>query len=184
MTATASKPAEPLGQSAADQHSPGRPRQLDAMRFSTTLGQIVAVLARMQNHRHTFLADLDWLVLPAIASRQFAIDTAPFGGSVINGPAAVVLWARVSPEVDQRLTANPGYRVRLRPEEWVSGSIPWLVEAVGEPRAVQALVKALVERRFAATGVKTYSAGAGGKPVVGVLRAEASTPAEVEKRAK
>jgi hemolysin-activating ACP:hemolysin acyltransferase len=146
-------------------------RQLGALKFTSTLGQVVAVLMRSPQHRHTFLADLEWLVLPAIATNQVAVLDAPAGANAASGPAAVVLFAMVSAEVDQRLTATPGFRVRLKPEEWKSGQIPWLVEAVGEPQAVNTLLKMVLDQRFKNTGIKTYSRGTDGKPVVGALRA-------------
>jgi hemolysin-activating ACP:hemolysin acyltransferase len=146
-------------------------RQINALKFSATLGQIVALLMRVPHHRCNFLADLEWLVLPAIATNQIAIQEAPDAANILDGPAAAVLFASVSAEVDQRLTANPSLRVRLKPEEWASGSIPWLVDAVGDPRAANALVVRLLQQRFKATGLKTYGRGPDGKPSISLLRA-------------
>jgi hemolysin-activating ACP:hemolysin acyltransferase len=163
--------ATPLGQ------TPDSLRQLGALKFSSTLGQVVSILMRSVQHRHSFLADLEWLVLPAIASNQVAVLDAPNNANIMSGPAAAILFARVSPEVDQRLSNSPAFRVRLKPEEWTSGNIPWLVEAVGEPAAVNALVKMLLDQRFKTTGLKTYSRGPDNKPIVGHLRAGDAAPA-------
>jgi len=162
---------------AAASAAPGTLRQVGALKFSSTLGQMVSLLMRTPHHRHTFLADLEWLVLPAIATNQLVVYNAPDTANILSGPAAAVLFATVSPEVDRRLSANPASRVRLKPEEWASGRIPWLVEAVGEPQAANAIVTRLLEQRFKATGLKTYSRGADGKPVVGVLRSSSDKPA-------
>jgi len=155
----------------ANSPPPGSLRELGALQFSATLGQIVVQLMRMPHHRHTFLADLEWLVLPAIATNQFAIHAAPGTANNLNGPAAAVLFASVSAEVDQRLTANPAPRVRLKPEEWASGPIPWLVDVAGDPRTANAIVMGLLEQRFKATGLKTYARGPDGKSGISVLRA-------------
>jgi hemolysin-activating ACP:hemolysin acyltransferase len=174
---TSAKAASGKGPSTKDAAAKGTPatsipkalRQLNALKFSATLGQIVALLMRVPHHRYIFLADLEWLVLPAIATNQIAIQEAPDTSNILNGPPAAVLFASVSAEVDQRLTANPSLRARLKPEEWASGSIPWLVDAVGDPRAANALVVRLLER-FKATGLKTCGRGPDGKPSISVLR--------------
>jgi hemolysin-activating ACP:hemolysin acyltransferase len=163
--------AAPLGQ------NPDSLRQLGALKFSSTLGQVVSVLMRSVQHRHSFLADLEWLVLPALASNQVAVLDAPNNANIMSGPAAAILFARVSPEVDKRLSTSPAFRVRLKPEEWTSGNIPWLVEAVGEQHAVSTLIKILLDQRFKATGLKTYSRGPDGKPIVGHMRASDAPPA-------
>jgi cytolysin-activating lysine-acyltransferase len=176
---TAAKATSAKGASAKDAPDKSAPatsavkalRQINALKFSATLGQIVALLMRVPHHRYNFLADLEWLVLPAIATNQIAIQEAPDTANILDGPAAAVLFASVSAEVDQRLTANPSLRVRLKPEEWTSGSIPWLVDAVGDPRAANALVVRLLQQRFKATGLKTCGRGPDGKPSISLLRA-------------
>ncbi len=159
-------------------------KQLAAMRLAASLGQIVGLMMRAPQHRQAFLGDLDWLVVPAIVSSQFAVHEAHDPRSGVKLPVAAVMWARVSEDVDARLSANIGVRPRLKPEEWTSGSIPWLIDVVGDQNTVGPLVKALVEQRFKATGLKTYARGADGKPTVTVLQAKTeptklTTPAQV-----
>jgi hemolysin-activating ACP:hemolysin acyltransferase len=157
--------------------SPDNLRQMGALKFSATFGQLVSILMRSAQHRHSFLADLEWLVLPAIATRQFAIVDPPNAGNIMRGPVAAILFATVSAEVDRRLTNTPSSRVRLKPEEWTSGDIPWLIEAVGEPAALSVLTQKLLEQRFKSTGLKTYSRGRDGRPTVGHLRPGAAPAA-------
>ena len=160
-------------------------RQLTAARHAIALGQIAGIMMRSSQHRFAFLTDLEWLVLPALTSNQFVIHETLDKASGHNMPAAFVLWAMVSHEVDARLCTNPSFRARLKPEEWTSGSIPWLMDVAGNPRLTELLVKSLVEQRFKATGIKTYSRGQDGKPIAGVLRAtgiaEAAEPSEATK---
>ena len=63
-------------------------------------------------------------------------------------PASLVLWALVSPEVDKRLSEAADSEPQLRPDEWKSGDIPWLVYAAGETRFVRPVVKQLMETTF------------------------------------
>ncbi len=146
-------------------------RQLTAARRAIALGQIAEIMMRSPQHRYAFLADLEWLVHPALTSNQFVIHETLDKASGHKMPAAFALWAMVSNEVDARLSSNPSFRPRLKPEEWTSGSIPWLMDVAGHPHLTELLVKTLVEQRFKATGIKTYSRGKDGKPIAGVLRA-------------
>ena len=155
-------------------------KQLAAMRLAASLGQIVGLMMRTPQHRQEFLGDLDWLVVPALVSNQFVVHEALDPRSGIKLPVAAVLWARVSEEVDARLTASIRNRPKLKPDEWTSGSIPWLIEVVGDQKTVRTLVKALVEKRFKETGLKTYARGADGKPTVTVLQAKTDA-AELKK---
>jgi hemolysin-activating ACP:hemolysin acyltransferase len=133
-----------------------------------SFGEIVTLMTRSPRHRHAFLAELDWLVAPAIATRQYSVAHAQTGQAGIAAPVAAILWACVSPEIDARLVAA-GERPRLRPSEWRSGEIPWLIDAIGDPRATAVLLKRLTETRFAEAGVKTV-VQKDGKHVVEVAR--------------
>ena len=44
----------------------------------------------------------------------------------------MALWANLSPEVDARLTQNLAAPIKLRPDEWRSGPILWLVDIIGD----------------------------------------------------
>ncbi|WP_346891459.1 toxin-activating lysine-acyltransferase [uncultured Roseibium sp.] len=55
------------------------------------------------------------------------------GVAGLTVPLALVLWAKVSEEVDRKLEAQKkaGAPLRLAPVDWTSGDIPWLVLSVG-----------------------------------------------------
>ena len=107
----------------------------------------VALFLRSPAHRHYTLADLEWCLLPALGLNQFMVAEAklPDGQAM---PVALVLWARVSEEVDARLSAAPRYPIRLHPNEWRSGEVIWIVDAVGEPKAVQQCIDGLAKTAF------------------------------------
>jgi len=107
--------------------------------ISAAFGDIVALLSRSPVHRHISIADLEWLVIPAILNNQFAVAEAklPDGNAV---GVAFVTWARVSPEVDTRLMQHPHYPIRLHPSEWTGGDRLWIIDALGALNAVQYLI--------------------------------------------
>lgn len=88
---------------------------------SQMLGEITWLLTQSPVHKQLFVGDLEWFCMPPIIHRTFRMFYGP------EAPAAVVMFARVSEETDARLQAG-GYK--LRPDEWIGGSIPWLIEMV------------------------------------------------------
>ena len=148
-------------------------RQAAAMHNSLALTQIIGVLLRSQHYRQYRLADLEWLVIPPVLAGQYRIgETRTKDGATM--PVAVVLWAKVSPEVDARLAQSDDARNRLKPDEWTSGDIVWLVHAAGEPRFVRHLLKQLSETAFKDIEVKVRARGEDGKPTVQRLPAQAA----------
>jgi hemolysin-activating ACP:hemolysin acyltransferase len=139
-------------------------RQIDL-----ALGQIVSVLMQSPQHKHYSLADLEWLVMPAVASGQFRIVQAQQSAGTAAAPVGVALWANVSADADKRLSdlATPA---RLRPNEWRSGDIPWLMELVCDARVQQALLKDIGETAFKGRAIKMRVRGADGKTQIGTLR--------------
>lgn len=94
----------------------------DAQRtVSHMLGEITWLLSQSKTHKHLFIADLEWLVMPAVLLEQFRIFYGP------KSPAAVAIWAKVSPETDKRLRDGEH---KLRADEWKGGDITWLIELV------------------------------------------------------
>jgi len=111
---------------------------------------------RSPHYREYRIADLEWLLLPPITNGQYRIGETKLdekhGGATL--PVSLVLWALVSPDVDQRLTTATGTAPRLAPEEWKSGDIPWLVHAAGETRFVRPVINQLITTTFKGQTVK------------------------------
>ena len=122
--------------------------RLAALQASASFGQVVSVLMRSSQHKHLALADLEWLVVPPLTAGQFAVANMQSKEGGPSVPAAVVLWARVSPEVDQKLSTDLSAPIRLQPDEWKSGDILWLIEAVGDGRLLANFLKNLQEKAF------------------------------------
>lgn len=149
-----------------------RRRQM-SRQISATFGEIVSLLMRQGSTKHQTLADLEWLVLPALAANQFSVAEAQSKAQGFMTPIALVLWARVSPEVDQRLGGDLDRPIRLTPAEWTSGDRLWLVEAIGEPRTLQNILQRLAKTRWQGQLVKFRSRDKTGRVVVHQLT---STP--------
>ncbi|WP_417453884.1 toxin-activating lysine-acyltransferase [Kiloniella sp.] len=101
---------------------------------SQVFGEIVAVMMRSPYYRHCSLFDLEWLVIPAIFSKQYQMirgKKKELDGETV--PIGVALWAHVSDDVDNKLSAQKeaGFPVfRLAPQDWASGDIPWLLAVI------------------------------------------------------
>jgi hemolysin-activating ACP:hemolysin acyltransferase len=175
----ASTSAQPNGVDASAAPARAKPavraRDVRQARFAQAFAQVVAVLMRDPNFRKLKIADLEWLVLPAIMSGQYELAHArlPQGDEKAQEhaplvPAAVALWATVSPAIDKRLSEETEKRMLLRANEWASGNIPWLIAAGGERRAVPQFLRQLSESRFKGQQVK-LRAISNGKVVVRTL---------------
>jgi hemolysin-activating ACP:hemolysin acyltransferase len=62
------------------------------------------------------------------------------------------------PYAANRLSAAPRYPIRLHPNEWQSGEAIWIVDAVGESKAVQQCIEALAKTAFQGNEFKMLSA--------------------------
>jgi hemolysin-activating ACP:hemolysin acyltransferase len=148
-----------------------RRRAAAAVRHSLAFAQIVSILMHSPRYRHYTLGDLEWLVLPPLLSGQCSVAEAKSKENGASVPVAVALWASVSPEVDQRLTENLNTPIRLRPDEWRSGDIVWLIDAVGDRRVVPGLLKQLADNTLKGREIKVRGRGEGGKVEVKNLQA-------------
>ncbi len=107
----------------------GEPAQ--ASQSINPLAAALSLLLASPPHRHLFLADLEWRLLPAIAAGQFRLITKE------GRPLAFVTWAFLSDEIRDRLKtamSQPGGASsgagRLKPEEWRSGKHHVIVDFV------------------------------------------------------
>ena len=86
-----------------------------------------------------------------------------------RAPVSAVTWAHVSAEVDQRLSDPTLPSLRLKPDEWRSGDILWLIDAVGDGNAIPHLLQRLYEGPFAAREIKMRRAAPNGSVAIGKL---------------
>lgn len=142
---------------AAKAADPERKRRIAlARKKSAAFGQVVAVMSRSERHRNLPIGEVRWLVAPPVRSGQFMLagKRAQKNGMVI--PAAALMWASVSDEIDKQLTAA-SKPVRLAPKAWTSGDNLWLIEAVGDPALVPKMIERLGTKEWKGRTVKVRS---------------------------
>ncbi len=132
------------------------------------------------SYKHYALAELEWLVVPAVVANQFSLAGARTEVAGLTVPVAVALWAKVSRETDARLSANPQIPLRLTPEEWTGGDILWLIDAGGPQQAVGPMIDRLRTTVFAGQPVKTRMMGKDAKPWIVTLEAKQQADAPEE----
>ena len=128
MTSATALPAE--GPEITRQHVGAAVSKL----ISASVGDLVVVMSKSPTYKFNTLADIEWLVLPAVLSGQYYVAELAHTEHGIRAPVAAVTWAAVSGEVSARLQANAGQRPRLKPEEWKSGENNWIIDTVGDPQ--------------------------------------------------
>jgi cytolysin-activating lysine-acyltransferase len=148
--------------------SPGK-RQQRSARATLVFGQVISLLMRSPEYKHFSLTDLEWLVVPPIRLGQCGVAEAKMQEDGLAVPVAAALWASVSAEVDRRLSSELEKPMRLRPDEWRSGDILWLISAVGEARMVPQFLKQLERTAFKGRDVKLRTRGRDGKTMVELL---------------
>jgi hemolysin-activating ACP:hemolysin acyltransferase len=146
-------------------------RAMLAKQVAAGLGEIVSLLVRSPTEKHHSLADLEWMVLPAVTTGQFAVADAQSKQTGVVMPVAAVLWAFVSEDIDRQLSANLNEPFRLKPPDWRSGKIPWIVMAIGDPKVVGTLLQNVSRSVFKDQPAKMRAKGPKGDIVVGRLEA-------------
>lgn len=148
-----------------------RKRAAFSKQLIAAFGEIVSVVMRSEGWRQRPIADLEALILPPLISGQFTVAEAMSKSHGAVAPVAVVLWARVSTEVDRRLSAALDAPICLSPPEWTSGDQIWIIEAIGEPAILRPMLQRLAQKEWTGKAVKLRAKGQDGKLHVGVLGA-------------
>jgi cytolysin-activating lysine-acyltransferase len=146
--------------------------------FAASIGDIVVVLSRSSAYKHYYLADIEWMVLPPVSAGQFYVVEAADKERGFRTPVAVVTWAYVSEEMDRGLQEQLGHHLRLRPDQWKSGEIGWLVDAVGTPAGVRAALQWLAAGPFKQRALNVIVRDAHGTASITTLAALMAVRAE------
>lgn len=109
--------------------------------LSSVLGEVVFLMMSPPSHKHLFITDLEWLVMPPLTLRQFRLWRQG------NRPIAFASWAFLSDEVGERVMG--GVR-RLKPADWKSGDNAWLMDVIApNPEFAKQMVDELKKTVFA-----------------------------------
>lgn len=144
-------------------------RRSHSLELAANLGYIVSIMLHLEPYRAMPLAGIEKLVLPSIASRQFRISEGLIPGVGTVAPIAAVMWASVSADVDKRISSAIERPIELKPADWRSGDIVWIVEAIGDHSAVTDLLQQLKETDLKDRTVRMRIRGEDGKFRVGRL---------------
>jgi cytolysin-activating lysine-acyltransferase len=167
VTAPPAPPAAETPAPAVLDAEEAKKRAAASKRMSASFGDIVLLMSRAPGEQHYALRDLDWLVMPAVGYGQFALAEAQSKETGAVVPVGAILWALVSPEIDQRFTSQEQGPIRLAPAEWRSGDIPWIIHTVGEPKILGGLMEQLTKTVFKERAPKMRVRGTDGKAKVG-----------------
>ena len=111
------------------------PAEIDRKAAAARFGEIVMLMMTAQRYWHMSIHELEWLVLQPLMRNQIAVATgsAKMEGEEQSGTVGAAIWARVSPEVDTKIKQQieqKVFPVRLKPEDWTSGDIVWLLDII------------------------------------------------------
>ncbi|WNM62094.1 toxin-activating lysine-acyltransferase [Candidatus Nitrospira neomarina] len=127
---------------------------------TATFGEIVALLCFSPVFKHLSLADLEWLVIPALATNQVTVVRGKVKDqNELMVPIGLALWAHVSEDVDKKLEGQQKAHIpfRLAPQDWKSGEIPWLLAVLAPKEISLGLVKKLEDSVFKDKQYKRYA---------------------------
>jgi cytolysin-activating lysine-acyltransferase len=100
-----------------DKPSPVKPNWTVAHAF----GEIVWLMTQSGGYKHHSLADLEWIVMPALLLEQYRI----FHEGA--RPVGAITWARLNAETGAAMADG---RFRLRPDQWRCGDDIWIVDII------------------------------------------------------
>lgn len=152
-----------------------RKRMIASKQMAAAFGEIIALLMRSPADKHHSLADLEWLVVPAVVRGQYALAEAQSKETGATAPVGALLWALVSEDVDKRLS-DLSAPLRLKPDEWRSGDIPWIIHAAGDMKVLAGLIQELAKKALKDRQPKMRVRGRDGKIAVGHLEIKEKAP--------
>ena len=123
-------------QSAARQFDPEVVEKIAAIRTKVheTFGKVALAMMAVPRYRHQSVSDLNHILLEPLMRDRIAIASASSkegtGAEMLSG---IAIWASVSEEVDAKIreqTKAGVFPVRLKPDDWTSGSINWLLDVI------------------------------------------------------
>ncbi len=126
---------------------PAIAQQIAAVRAQVreSFGKTVMAMMLLPRYRAQTLGDLSHLVLEPLIRDRIAIAYAGGAGQEkpLDDVAGFAIWASVSEEVDARIREQIRagvFPVRLKAEDWTSGTINWLLDVIAPDAATTARV--------------------------------------------
>lgn len=98
-----------------------------------SFGKVVMAMMMLPRYRHQTIADLQHLVLEPLIRDRIAVAHTAQADPELSDIAGLAIWASVSEEVDAQLREQIRagvFPVRLKADDWTSGSINWLLDVI------------------------------------------------------
>ena len=120
------------------------------------LGPVVWLYMHASSHKHLFLTDVEWMIIPPMTLNQYKLYMKE------EAPLAYASWAFVDEETEKRLLSG---RVRLAPKDWKSGERLWLIDLVAPFGGGKDVLKDIRDNVFPSRPIKQLVPDADGKGV-------------------
>ena len=120
--------------------------QLNQMRnhVRQTFGQVVMAMMALPRYRHQTIQDLSLLVMNPLIRDRIAVAYNTKDNERTEEIAGLSIWASVSEEVDARIREQIKagvFPIKLKAEDWNSGSINWLLDVIAtDPKTSAAVI--------------------------------------------
>jgi cytolysin-activating lysine-acyltransferase len=109
--------------------------------LQASFAKVIITMMTTPRYKHCSLTELERLVLdPLLRNRVAIAEAKPREGAATDQEdaqddalAGIAIWAKVSPEVDAKIREQIGSKVfpiRLKPADWASGEITWLLDVI------------------------------------------------------
>jgi cytolysin-activating lysine-acyltransferase len=148
---TTANPAPPPQAIAANIATPATPQltpelmsQIGELRskIQISIGQTLLAMMDLPRYKHISLADFSHLVINPLLRNRVAIahkSVTENGVSKVDEEsiAGIAIYATVSAAVDAKIaeqTKAGVFPLRLNPEDWTSGDLPWLLDVIAADR--------------------------------------------------
>ncbi len=121
-------------------------RRLAALRTRVreAFGTVVMAMMMLPRYRHMAISDLQHLVLEPMLNDRIAIaHPRDKKGKPVKDLVGIAIWASVSEGVDRKIREQIRagvFPIRLKPSEWRSGEINWLLDVMAPDRQATAAV--------------------------------------------
>lgn len=111
-----------------------------------SIGLVVMAIMNLARYRHQSLGDPTQMVLePLIRDRIAIARPAKEEPGMLTDIAGFAIWASVSEEVDLKIRDQikaGTFPIRLKPEDWQSGQVNWLLDVIAPDRKTAGRVNA------------------------------------------
>jgi cytolysin-activating lysine-acyltransferase len=160
------KPSD-IAAPAAPQLTPELMAQIGEMRskIQISIGQTFLAMMDLPRYRHISLADFSHLVVNPLLRNRVAIahkSVTENGTTKVDEEtiAGIAIYATVSPAVDAKIaeqTKAGVFPIRLAPEDWTSGDLPWLLDVIAADRTQATSVLANFRQLVGEKPIKIHS---------------------------